>query len=141
MSEYKSPQARLRRARSSIEAEDALLGPGVHIVSPNGTDRCGLVAHRGVLHHWEWYDRKAVLRTVEQELGFTSAEMHSVYRQGRLSGDQRLLRAKIDARLVALAQAGGNMSLLGSLLGFGPTGNNKAFKNALRRGRQLKEAA
>lgn len=62
-----------------------------------GIDRCGLTAHRSVLHPDEYADGTLVLGVVERELGFSTAELRSVYRQGRLSAAQAALRTRIDA--------------------------------------------
>jgi hypothetical protein len=132
-----SLQGQRRRARTAPAAVDFLHGGGWHVA--DGPGKGGLTAHRGVLHpeEWEWLERLRLMPMVEAELGFTIAELRSVYRQGRLSAAQRELRGRIDARLLALSCSGGNMALLGHLLGFYVhNGHCKAITNALARARQ-----
>ena len=140
--EFDTPQARLRRARYSTAALQFVTEPGSRVATTRSGDRCGLVAHRGVLHPSEWIDRDAVLALVERHLGFTTAQVRSVYRQGRLSDEQHRLRHRIDARLLSLAEAGGNMALLASVLGFhgGTNRSSKVIANALHRARQRRDS-
>lgn len=77
----------------------------------------GITAHRGVLHPDEYVDPELLRTMIEQHLGFTYEEISSVYRQGRLSPDQRELRATIDAQMLALSRAGGNLTALADDLG------------------------
>lgn len=106
-------------------------------------DDGGMTSHRGVLHPDEYVDPDTLQGLVERELGFTYEQVRSVYRQGPLTADQRELRGQIDARLLALSRTGGNLSLLGRLLGFKTTGDtlHRFLKNALARARALEEAA
>jgi hypothetical protein len=94
-------------------------------------------AHRGVLHPDEYVDTARLMAAVEHRLGFALAELREVYRQGRKSAGQRELRARIDARLLAIAQAGGNLTALARVTGFDPD----TFGRALARARHWKEAA
>lgn len=103
-----------------------------------GARDAGMSSHRGVLHPDEHVDADALRSAVEDELGFTYADVHAVYRQGKKSDAQLELRARIDARLLELARAGGNLTLLGRALGFPvkDNGNVRALENALARARQ-----
>ena len=94
--------------------------------------------HRGVLRPDEYVDEAALRGLVEQELGFTYEQVRSVYRQGRLSAEQRELRGQIDARVLALSCAGANIALLGRALGFhvNDAGACEALNNALARARK-----
>jgi hypothetical protein len=117
-----SLQGQRRRARTAPAVVDFIRGGGWRIVSSRsggGDDRCGLTAHRGVLHpdEWRWLDRGAVVADVERRLGFTVDELRLVYRQGRKSAAQRELRARVDARLLDVARIGGNMALLACVTG------------------------
>jgi hypothetical protein len=137
-----SLQGQRRRARTAPVAVGFLHGGGWRAVSPRSGDRCGLTAHRGVLHPDElkWLDWGRATAMVEAELGYTITELRSVYRQGPLSGEQRELRGCVDARLLALSRSGGNMTLLGRLIGFYVhNGHCQAITNALARARQRKE--
>lgn len=111
-------------------------------VNTYGASDAGMTSHRGVLHPDEYVDHKRLVGLVEDELGFSFDNVHAVYRQGRLSDDQRELRERIDARLLALSRAGAQVHLLGRLLGLGirPSGSDggdwcPAVLNALRRAR------
>lgn len=76
-----------------------------------------MTAHRGVLQPDEWIDRARLVALTEARLGFTVAELRSVYRQGRKSAAQRELRTLVDARLLDLSRSGGDMALLGRVMG------------------------
>lgn len=99
-------------------------------------DRCGLHAHRGVLHPAEYVDPAVIVPAVERRLGFTKAELHLVYRQGRKSAAQRELRARIDARLLELQSSGGNLELLARIVGV----DRKTLGRALARARAAQTA-
>lgn len=105
---------------SNTEERGFLAGGGWTPVSKKNNKRAdgGLTAHRGVLMGDEYIDYEQVLRLVEQELGFTIEQIHSVYRQGPLSAEQRELRGQIDARLLALSRADGNLLALARLIGW-----------------------
>jgi hypothetical protein len=140
--EFDTPQARLRRERSTVEALDVLTGQGVHIVARG---QCGLVAHRGVLHRAEWLGLgPQTTRMVEAKLGFTVEEIRSCYKHGGIPSERRELRARIDARFLELAEAGGHMATLARVLGFSYSPTRQTYwtmERALKRARQLKEAA
>jgi hypothetical protein len=99
------------------------------------SDRCGLTAHRGVLHPDEYVDIARLLPAVEARLGFTRDELRWVYRQGRKSAAQRMLRTRIEARLLRLAESGGNMEMLARVVGI----ERKTIGRALARARRAKE--
>lgn len=77
----------------------------------------GMTSHRGVLAPGEYVDPAELRARLETALGFTTEDVHSVYRQGRLSFEQRKLRGRIDARFLALSQSGANMTTLARALG------------------------
>jgi hypothetical protein len=86
---------------------------GVSEGSTYGTTDAGMTAHRGAVADEEYVDADALRAVAEADLGFTYADVSAVYaRGGRLTAEQRQLREKIDARLLALSRAGGNMALL-----------------------------
>lgn len=97
----------------------------------------GLVAHRGLLHPDEYVDAATLRSLVEARLGFTYEEVRSVYCQGPKSAAQMEQRSRIDARLLGVAEAGGNMTELGRALGFAikENGNCRTLGNALARAR------
>jgi hypothetical protein len=122
------------------EALGFLLDGGWHAVEPTkGRIRGeGTTSHRGVLHPDEFVDTEALRAVVEAELGFTYADVHAVYRRGRLSASTLELRARIDARLLEVANAGANVAQLGRVLGFSvnASGSCEALTNALARARK-----
>ena len=104
-------------------AHEWLRDGGWHVV--RGT------AHRGVLHPDEYVDVPRLRAEVEHRLGFGFDELGAVYRQGRKSDTQLELRARIDARLLELREAGGNMELLAHVVGV----DRKVIGRAMARAR------
>ena len=102
-------------------------------------DDAGMVAHRGVLHPDEYVDEPLLQIMVERRLGFTYEQIRSVYKQGGtpLTNTQRQLRAKIDARLLALSASGGIMALLAQAVGL----NEKTIDRALARAKGVTSVA
>jgi len=122
---------------------DELTG-GYSIVTPShGRDalESGMTAHRGVLHPDEYVEEDTLRSLIERSLGFTYDQIRSVYRQGPLSPEQRQLRRRIDARMLAISRSGGNMAELARAIGFTvkPTGDVEVFKAALARARDEEE--
>lgn len=103
----------------------------------------GITHHRGVLHKDEYVDDEALLRRVEVRLGFSKAQVLSVYRQGRLSANQIALRDRLDARLLELSRHGGNMSWVCRILGLQTkrNGNCNALDTALARAKKAEARA
>lgn len=144
--EYTPPSVDRDAAELSATAE---LPEGWHAVSHiSGTgegglpDNGGITSHRGVLHPDEYVDQNLLQELVERELGFTYEQVRSVYREGRPSAESRELRAQIDARLLALSDAGGSMLHLARAFGWkideaGETGgeNCRTLERALERAR------
>lgn len=102
-----------------------------------GARDAGMTSHRGVLHPDEYVDNAELRLLVEAAFGFTFDQVRSVYRQGRLSDEARALRSAIDARLLGVADAGGNVAALGRVFGFhvNESGACAALNNALARAR------
>jgi hypothetical protein len=98
-----------------------------------GKDEGGLVAHRGVLQEDEYVDPFLLRDAVEAELGFSYADVTAAYRKGRPTAEQRQLREKVDARLLALSRAGGNMDQLSKALGL----PERTLDSALARAREI----
>lgn len=96
-----------------------------------GASDMGMTAHRGVLHPDEYVDPATLRAAAEESLGFTYAEVSAAYKNGRPAADQRQLREKIDARLLALSRAGGRMVTMASVFGL----NEKTIDRALVRAR------
>jgi hypothetical protein len=140
---YAPHQSASSRTGFAPEAVDFLRMGGWSVVSSRGGNyEGGVTAHRGVLHPDEYVDRIELRVLVEQELGLTFEEIQSVYRQGPLSDEQRALRDRIDARLLEVSNAGGNMLLLAKEIGWAvegatPTGGErcKTMERAVERAR------
>lgn len=107
------------QAARDLESQGFLLDGGWHAVTryEGGSRDGGMTTHRGVLRGDEYVDVEALRAAVERELGFTYEQVRSVYRQGPLTDEQRELRGKIDARLLALSRAGGELNVLARALG------------------------
>jgi hypothetical protein len=101
-----------------------------------GAADMGMTAHRGVLHPDEYIDQAVLREAAEEALGFTHEEVSSAYRVGRSTTEQRQLRERIDARLLALSRSGGSMVTLSSALGL----SEKTVDRALRRARDVEVA-
>jgi hypothetical protein len=133
MSFINTREGRRAELRTVPEAREFMrTSDGWRVVSGRnggGSDRCGLVAHRGVLHPDEYVDHNALRGMVERELGFTMAQLETVYRQGRKTQTVRSLRARIDVRLRAIRRAGGNLELLARVTGI----DRKTIGRALAR--------
>jgi hypothetical protein len=96
-----------------------------------GATNAGMTAHRGDLDVDTYIDPAEIQAAVEESLGFTYEEVSSAYKQGPKSAAVRQLRERIDARLLALSRARGNMAVLATALGL----NEKTVDRALARGR------
>lgn len=83
-----------------------------------GARDAGMTSHRGVLHPGEHVDEEALRAALEAELGFTLDDVRAVFRQGRKSSAQLELRERIDARLLEVADAGGNLLELAKAFGW-----------------------
>jgi hypothetical protein len=92
----------------------------------------GMTAHRGVLHPDEYVDFFTLREQVEEALGFTYAEVSAAYSDGRPTAEQRQQREKIDARMLALSRAGGNMAEFAKAVGI----SEKTVDRALARARE-----
>jgi hypothetical protein len=123
------------------QAAEFMRSGGWTIVHAKDGSRAGVSSHGvnqfTVVHPDEHVDHEALRPMVEQELGFSYEQVRSVYRQGRKSATQRELRARIDARLLALSRSGANLALLGGLLGFKVEADShcEPLDNALARAR------
>jgi hypothetical protein len=114
------------------EAAEFLRDGGWSIAHTSSGDRGGMRAHRGAVHPDEWFDPDVFLDRVEAELGFTIAQLHSVYVRGGgpLRRDLRPLRAAIDARMLALLREGTNMKKLAEVCGFSESTMDAATRRA-----------
>jgi hypothetical protein len=140
MSFLETREGRRAEMRTAPEARHFMRDnpDGWRVVGPrHGSygDRCGLTAHRGVLHPDEYVDELRLLIECERLLGFTLADLWEVYSQGPKSKALRELRDRIDQRLLEVADVGGNLSLLGQVMEVHP----HTFQRALARARQRKE--
>lgn len=135
------PSARWSGIEGADRTQDAVAGEflregGWTLIDPMHAGReSGMVAHRGTLHPVEHVNHERLVGLVENELGFSLDAMHSVYSRkgGPLAGTLRALRARIDARLLELSQAGANMDELSRVTGVAP----RTLDNALARARAV----
>lgn len=94
--------------------------------------RSHAVNQHTVLHPDEYVDEEIVACLVEDELGFTVEQLHSVYcTGGRIPSDRQVLRDALDARLLELSRGGANMDLFGRIAGL----NGSTVDRALARAR------
>lgn len=117
-------------------ATDFLRGDGWQTVSAEGgrqLEHSGLTTHRGILHPDEYVDFFALREAVEADLGFTYADVSAAYSNGRPTAEKLQLRERIDARLLELSRAGGNMEQLAKALDL----NEKTLRRALERAREI----
>ena len=107
-----------------------------HRASEGGA-RSHLVNQHTILHPEEYVHSAEVVALLEAELGFTVGDLHSVYSTGgRIPADRLDLRARLDARLLDLADGGANMDLFGRVTGL----NGSTVDRALARARSREEA-
>lgn len=105
---------------------------GQSVVGSYGATDMGLTAHRGVLHGDEYVDFFALREQVEAEFGYTYAAIAATYKNGRPTAEQRQQREEIDARMLALSRAGGNMAEFAKAVGL----SEKTVDRALARARE-----
>ena len=118
---------------AGVSMVDTARGGGGRSGQTYGAGDAGMVAHRGTLHPDEYVDFFALREAVEADLGYAYADVTFAYANGRPSTEQRQLREKIDARLLALSRAGGNMEQLAKALGI----SEKTIDRALKRAREV----
>jgi hypothetical protein len=90
----------------------------------------GLVAHRGPLQEGEYVDFFVLREQVEEALGFTYADVSAAYKNGRPSAAQLQLRVQLDARVLELSRAGGNMEQFAKAVGVSPSVIDRALVRA-----------
>lgn len=111
-----------RRSLVEPEAQEWLARGDWHVASVTGGGRSGgLVSHRGVIHPDEYVDYGVLASEVEDSLGFSLDEVGAAYRQGRKASDTVALRDRIDARILAVVEAGGSRVWLARVLGWAIT--------------------
>ena len=120
-----------------MQAAEFLGGGGWSVVhTAQSTEETGMTAHRGVVHPDEHIDMERVRALVEDNLGCPLAEIDEVYRAGKPTAIRARTRAVIDARLLALSRAGGNMTALARVLGWDVDADgSRKMKRALARAR------
>jgi hypothetical protein len=130
------PIHRLELSAAGAQAQEFLRDGGWAVVTAKDGARGGVHSHavnqHTVLHPDEYVDHALVAALLEDELGFTAEQVHSVYSTGgRLPSARLALRDAIDARLLALLNDGSNLALLGRLLRL----EHKAVERAVARAR------
>lgn len=101
----------------------------------NKDENGGVTSHRGVLHPDEYVDEDLLQQMIEDELGFTYEQIRSAYPDtpGSVSLPLRELRSQIDARLLALLRAGGNMLAFARALGWSVSVNSRTRRPDCRK--------
>jgi hypothetical protein len=129
-----------------IAETDANVSGVVRMVPVGDETYHGMVAHRGTLseREKELLDWEKVERLVYAKIGATAEEVEAAYteRAGAPSAERLETRAFIDARLLAISEAGGNMSVLATVFGWDIDLDGKCQKmqRALRRARKAVDA-
>jgi hypothetical protein len=84
-----------------------------------------------------YIDNERIKALVEEKLGFSLEQIETAYATGRPSAERLLIRDRVDARLLEIANAGGNMLALARVFGWGIVGDGecRAMAGALRRAR------
>jgi hypothetical protein len=118
------------------QRNEFLRGNGWTFVHSHDGGRAGLNSHAvnqyTVLHPDDYVNEETLAALVEDELGFTVEQLHSVYcTGGRIPSSRQELRDVIDARLLDLVRGGANMDLFGRLMGL----NGSTVDRALARAR------
>jgi len=135
----RAPQEGTEGTRDDLNGvtADVLRNPFMHVAAVDRPAESGITTHRGVLQAGEYVDRDVLRKAVEEELGYTYAQIRAVYRQGPLSPEQRKLRGVIDARMLALRRSGANLVELGRAIGFtiSADGHCRTLDNAVTRAR------
>lgn len=113
----------------------------VHTETAHHASAAGARSHAAnqhtVLHPDEYVDDDLVVALVEDELGFTVEQIHSVYcTGGRIPSARIALRDAIDARLLDVLRAGGNLAELGRRLGL----EHKAVERAVARAKSKEDS-
>ncbi len=96
-----------------------------------GAGDMGMTSHRGILHPDEYIDFFALRAQVESEFGHSYEAIASAYKVGRPTAEARQTRDEIDAQVLALSRAGGNMAEFAVAVGL----SEKTVDRALARAR------
>jgi hypothetical protein len=124
-------------------AELAQVGGFGVIHEQAGKGSTGMVAHRGVNPPTAYVDPAKLKVLVEEGLGFTLDQIGAAYGRGKPTAERLELRARIDARFLALQRKGGNMAALAKVLGMPvrEDGECRVMAAALNRARAAEVAA
>lgn len=97
----------------------------------------GMVAHRGVLHPSEHVDLEALQFHTEQYLGFTMERIAFLYSKPNPSAKDKPDKEALEDIFLSLEDEGGNMGLLGWVVGFPVKGDGTCttMSRALARAR------
>lgn len=138
------PSVTRRSADLDPEGSDFMSGGGWSLVDIRWGDdeNGGLTSHRGVLHPDEYVDAGLLVGMVADRLGFTLDEIRLAYRPGRPSAETLAIRDSVDARLLEVSDAGGNMVELGRALGWRVRDDHhcRNMDSALARARAARDA-
>lgn len=130
-------------------AEYGWEGDGWIVTNPSegGQWPLGMTAHRRVTQAEEHVDYAHLLPRIEGLLGFTVEQVRAAFANGRPTQERLELRGRIDARLLEIENAGGNLLELARVLGLSITrdtagvSNCRAVTRALARAREAATCA
>lgn len=128
---------------AEMQAREFMGHGGWAFVDPRSrASAAGMTTHRGVNAPSDHIDLEHVHEIVEQNFGLTLAEIDAAYTNGRPTHHRAGIRAAIDARLLALSRAGGNLTALARVLGWQIEANGTCRKidRALARARAAEGA-
>lgn len=138
------PTVTRRSADLDPEGSDFMSAGGWSVVDIRWGDgeNGGLTSHRGVLHPDEYVDAELLAGMAADHMGFTVDEIRTVYRPGRPRADVLDLRSRIDARILEVSEAGGNLNELARALGWrvGDDHTCRNMERTLARARAARDA-
>lgn len=132
------------------DEDDALFAvldaPG-YMVGENNEANAGMVAHRGILdeREFELLDWAEVRGIVLAKLGVDHESFEAAYgdQPGRPSAGTLDIRRHVDERLLAISEAGGNMTQLANILlwDVDPEHGCRKMRRVLERAKEAREAS
>lgn len=118
-------------------------GEGMHTFPVDEAQWHGAIAHRGILHRDEFVDMSLLEQMVQGRLGIPLDLVLEAYthRPGGPTGKVRILRNRLDQIFLQLHEEGGNMALLGALVGFKlrEDGTCQTMTRAIQRAKEANE--
>lgn len=135
-----SPKAPRKNLNS--RDQEAMSATQAVVADPKEFYYLGMTAHRGILQPGEFVDHEALIFTVERLLGASMEDIGVLFGPGNPDAERLRAKSAIEDKFLELEEDGGNMSLLGSILGFHvrpDDGYCKKMHRALKRARERRE--